>query len=210
MASEAPQVSIIDYGVGNVRAFEQLYRRQNIAVAIADSPAAIAAARRLVLPGVGAFDWTMGRLDASGLRSALDEAVLGRQVPVIGVCVGMQMMARSSDEGQSAGLGWIDAEVRHFNGIGANGAQPLPHMGWNDVIPATTTAPLFDGIVDPLFYFLHSYCVVPNDPADVLASARYEVEFAAALHRGNIYATQFHPEKSHASGVALLRNFAEV
>jgi imidazole glycerol-phosphate synthase subunit HisH len=203
-------VSIIDYGVGNIRAFAQVYRRLNIAVALADTPQAVAAAERLILPGVGAFDWTMDRLDASGLRGALDTAVMDRKVPVLGVCVGMQMMAKRSDEGRVAGLGWIDADVRHFAAIGADPEQPLPHMGWNDVHPAHGQPSLFAGIADPRYYFLHSYCVVANNPDDIAATAHYGIDFAAAIRRNNIYATQFHPEKSHDWGVALLRNFAAI
>lgn len=203
-------VSIIDYGVGNIRAFAQLYRRQNIAVNIADTPQAVAAATRLILPGVGAFDWTMSRLDASGLRGAVDAAAMERKVPILGVCVGMQMMALRSDEGHRAGLGWIDADVRHFSAIGADASQPLPHMGWNDVRQTKAGSLLFTGLSDPRFYFLHSYCVVAHDQTDVIATACYGTSFVCAVQRGNIYATQFHPEKSHDWGVALLRNFAAI
>lgn len=202
-------VSIIDYGVGNVRAFAQLYRRCNIDVDIADNVAAIGKASKLILPGVGAFDWAMARLNASGLRDALDSAVLDRQVPVIGVCVGMQMMAKRSEEGQLPGLGWINAEVCHFNAIGDMGSLPLPHMGWNDITIAQPDNALFKGVSDPRFYFLHSYCVVPSDVQDVLASTNYGTTFASAISSGNIYATQFHPEKSHHWGSRLLRNFVD-
>ena len=210
MSSGEPAVSIVDYGVGNIRAFAQLYRRLNIPVTIADTPNLVAAARRLILPGVGAFDWAMARLDASGLRSAVDSAVMERGIPVFGVCVGMQMMAQRSDEGRRAGLGWIDAEVCHFSTIGVDHGHPTPHMGWNDVTPRVPGAALFTGMDRPRFYFLHSYCVMARDSADVLATADYGTTFAAALHRENIYATQFHPEKSHQWGVALLNNFASV
>ena len=210
VSDTAAAVSIIDYGVGNIRAFAQLYRRLNVAVEVADTPQAVAAAQRLILPGVGAFDWAMSRLDASGLRASVDAAVMERKVPVFGVCVGMQMMAKRSDEGSLPGLGWIDADVRHFSAIGADDRQPLPHMGWNDVVPAGGDSALFSGITDPRYYFLHSYCVVAHDQADVLATAHYGADFAAALHRDNIYATQFHPEKSHEWGRALLHNFARI
>lgn len=202
------RVSLVNYGLGNIHAFANIYSRLNIDVTIVEDVDGIAAADRLVLPGVGAFDWAMGRLDASGMRDALDEAVLGRSVPVIGVCVGMQMMAKASDEGQLPGLGWIDAHVARFDLAGAH-RYPLPHMGWNDVQPRSDAC-LFRGIDAPRYYFLHSYHVVPTREEDVLASANYGEPFTAAVRKGNIIGTQFHPEKSHQWGIDLLRNFAEL
>jgi imidazole glycerol-phosphate synthase subunit HisH len=122
-------VTLVHYGLGNIQAFAHIYQRLNISVNVAETAAQISAARRLILPGVGAFDWAMARLDKSGLRSALDEAVLEREIPVLGVCVGMQMMAECSDEGSLPGLGWIEATVERFF-KGANAHKPLPHMGW--------------------------------------------------------------------------------
>lgn len=204
-------VSIIDYGVGNIRAFVQVYKRLNIDVSVAQTAADVSAATRLVLPGVGAFDWAMGRLNASGLRSSIDAAVMDRNVPVIGICVGMQMMAASSDEGKLPGLGWIDAEVRHFDVVAPGADLPHPHMGWNDAKPAKEgSSALFAGMDHPRFYFLHSYCVVANDAADIIATTEYGVNFTSALNRANVYATQFHPEKSHQWGVRLLQNFASI
>lgn len=201
-------VSLVNYGLGNIHAFANIYRRLNIDVAIVEDAGGISAAERLVLPGVGAFDWAMARLNASGLRDALDEAVLGRGVPVIGVCVGMQMMANASDEGQLPGLGWIDAHVARFDLAKAQ-RYPLPHMGWNDVQPRSDAC-LFRTIEAPRYYFLHSYHVVPARDQDVLAVADYGGPFTAAVRKGNIIGTQFHPEKSHQSGIDLLRNFAEL
>jgi glutamine amidotransferase len=149
----------------------------------------------------------MSRLAASGLRAALDEAVLDAKRPVLGVCVGMQMMADGSEEGKLPGLGWIDAEVRRFDDRMLAG-MPLPHMGWNDV-QAASPASLFKGMDAPRYYFLHSFYFAPDDSSDVLATASYGGEFAAAVRRDNVFGTQFHPEKSHHWGVQLLRNFAE-
>ncbi len=201
-------VSLVNYGLGNIHAFANIYRRLGIDVAIVEDSTGIAAADRLVLPGVGAFDWAMNRLDASGIRDALDEAVLGRRVPVIGVCVGMQMMAKTSDEGRLPGLGWIDAHVARFDHAETH-RYPLPHMGWNDVQPRSGAC-LFHGIEAPRYYFLHSYHVVPARDEDVLASADYGAPFTAAVRKDNIIGTQFHPEKSHQWGIDLLRNFAEL
>ncbi|HEX2613602.1 MAG TPA: imidazole glycerol phosphate synthase subunit HisH [Fibrobacteria bacterium] len=201
-------VTLADYGLGNIQAFAHIYDRLNIPVEVATTPGQIAKAERIILPGVGAFDWAMRRLNASGLREALDERVLKGGVPVLGVCVGMQMMARGSDEGALPGLGWIDAEVRKFD-ASVIGDSPLPHMGWNDVHPASSGT-LFRGIEAPRYYFLHTYYFAPDSSADVLATANYGSDFAAAVARDNVFGTQFHPEKSHQWGIDLLRNFAEL
>jgi glutamine amidotransferase len=200
-------VTLVNYGLGNIQAFAHIYQRLNIPVSVATSPAQLAQAEKIVLPGVGAFDWAMTRLNDSGLRDTLDELVLRQQVPVLGVCAGMQMMAHRSEEGEVPGLGWIDAEVVRFDP--QVGAAPLPHMGWNDVQPAATDS-LFRSIEAPRYYFLHSFCIVPRQPVDVLATARYGSDFTAAVRSGQIFGTQFHPEKSHQWGIDLLRNFAEL
>lgn len=201
-------VTLVNYGLGNIKAFAHIYDRLNIPVRIASTPEELASAEKIILPGVGAFDWAMMRLNKSGLREALDKRVLADKVPVLGVCVGMQMMGKRSAEGKLPGLGWIDAEVVHFHSIRNTGA-PLPHMGWNDVSPKTTGC-IFKGINNPRYYFLHSYCVVPQDSSSVLAVTDYGCTFAAAVRREHIFGTQFHPEKSHTWGIQLLRNFAEI
>lgn len=202
-------IGIVDYGLGNVQAFASIYRRLGIPAIAAREADDLARADRIILPGVGAFDWAMQRLDASGLRATLERRVCEDRVPVLGVCVGMQMMARSSDEGDEAGLGWIAATVRRFDTSRFNQRTHLPHMGWNDVMPAATDS-LFRDIADPTYYFLHSYYFAPDDPATELASATYGARFTAAVRRDNVFGTQFHPEKSHDWGVRLLRNFAEL
>jgi glutamine amidotransferase len=202
------KVTLVDYGLGNILAFANIYRRLNIDVAIARDAGELAGAEKIVLPGVGAFDWAMSRLAASGMRACLDDLVLRRRRPVLGICVGMQMMAARSDEGALAGLGWFDAEVRRFpDRVGAH-RVPLPHMGWNDVVDCGDV--VFRDIEAPRFYFLHSYYFVPRDPACVLGTSYYYGEFASAVRKGNIYGVQFHPEKSHHWGVRLLKNFAEL
>ncbi len=202
-------IGIVDYGLGNVQAFANIYRRLGIAAAAVTDAQSLAAAERIILPGVGAFDWAMQRLDASGLRSTLERRVREDRVPVLGVCVGMQMMARSSDEGCEPGLGWIPATVRRFDTSRFNQKTHLPHMGWNDVIPASTND-LFRDLGDPSYYFLHSYYFAPDDDGVELASATYGARFTAAVRQENVFGTQFHPEKSHGWGVQLLRNFAEM
>ncbi len=202
------RVTLVDYGLGNIQAFANIYRRLNIGVAVARNAEELNAAEKIVLPGVGAFDWAMNRLEASGMRDCLDDLVLKQGRPVLGVCVGMQMMAACSDEGELAGLGWIDAEVRRFPGCIGDQKVQLPHMGWNDV--AAGEDALFKGVESPRFYFLHSYYFVPRSPACILGSSEYHGNFASAVRRENIYGVQFHPEKSHHWGVQLLKNFAEL
>lgn len=201
-------VSLVDYGVGNIRAFANMFNRLDISADIASTPAQLTAARRLVLPGVGAFDWAMAKLNASGLRDILDERVQSAKVPVLGVCVGMQMMAARSEEGRLPGLGWIDAVVERL-GSGGTAELPLPHMGWNDVAASRPTS-LFNGLDALRYYFLHSYVVVPRHAADILATTHYCTAFASAVNRGHVYGVQFHPEKSHHWGAGLLKNFAEL
>ena len=199
-------VTLVHYGLGNIQAFAHIYQRLNLAVEVATSAEQITKAQRLIMPGVGAFDWAMARLNASGMRDALDDAVLNSKTPVLGVCVGMQMMAERSDEGVEAGLGWIQGDVKAFNSMSET-ELPLPHMGWNDVDPVSKDC-LFAKIEAPKYYFLHSYCVVPTNAADTLATANYGDRFVAAVRHENIFGTQFHPEKSHNWGIDLLRNFA--
>lgn len=203
-----PRVTLVNYGLGNIQAFAHIYQRLNIPVSVATTVEQLAQAEKIVLPGVGAFDWAMTRLNNSGLRDTLDELVIRKRVPVLGVCVGMQMMAHRSEEGELPGLGWIDAEVVRFRPAQI-GDAPLPHMGWNDVRPSAADS-LFRGIEAARYYFLHSYCIAPRQPADVLAIACYGSDFTAAVRSGNVFGTQFHPEKSHQWGIDLLRNFAEL
>lgn len=201
-------IALIDYGLGNIKAFANIYRRLGIEAFPAKHRTDIQRASRIILPGVGAFDWAMTCLQKSGLRGVLDEAVLEAKKPVLGICVGMQIMARSSEEGLLSGLGWIDATVVKFDTRLLEGMIHLPHMGWNDVKPLTSN-PLFFGVGQPNYYFLHSYFMKPDREESILATSSYGLTFASAIRTGNIYGTQFHPEKSHHWGVQLLKNFAE-
>src|SRR4051794_35860997 len=177
-------ITIINYGLGNVQAFANLYKRLNIPVAVATNAADFKRASKLILPGVGAFDHAMELLDASGMRPAIDELVLKQAMPVLGVCIGMQILARSSEEGKLPGLGWIDGRVRCFERT--NLAQPmrLPHMGWNDVVPKPG-ASLFAGLEqDSRFYFLHCYYFECASNDNVLATSEYGVTFGSAVRFG--------------------------
>jgi len=202
-------ITIVDYGLGNILAFANIYKRLNIPFKIVSNASELADTTKVILPGVGSFDWAMSRLNQSGMRDLLDELVLVKEVPVIGVCVGMQVMANSSDEGEMKGLGWIDANIRRFNDSCFQYATHLPHMGWNDVEPIKHD-PLFDGLEnDSRFYFLHSYLFTHKEEGQILAQTEYGGLFTSAAHNKNVYGVQFHPEKSHHWGVRLLKNFAE-
>ncbi len=200
-------VTLVGYGLGNIQAFANIYHRLNIGVVIATKAEQLQGAEKLILPGVGAFDWAMSRLTESGMRARLDELVLQQKSPVLGVCVGMQMMANQSDEGQLAGLGWIEAEVVRFQAEQISSA-PLPHMGWNDVKFSRDNA-LSKGIENPRFYFLHSYHFIAHQHSQILATTDYGSSFTSIVSKENICGVQFHPEKSHSWGIQLLKNFAE-
>jgi glutamine amidotransferase len=201
-------IAIVDYGIGNICAILNIYRRLNIAAYVASSREDIERANKIVLPGVGAFDWAMTRLDTSGLRGVLDAVVLERKTPVLGICIGMQMMACSSEEGRLEGLGWIGGTVKRMRFSAVHRQASLPHMGWNDVKPRAGEG-LFAGLEqDARFYFLHSYYFCCDDEACVLATTDYHGAFACGVRAGNVFGVQFHPEKSHQFGVRLLENFA--
>jgi imidazole glycerol-phosphate synthase subunit HisH len=203
-------ITIIDYGLGNIAAFLNVYKHMNVPAKAVRTAAELDKAERLVLPGVGAFDHAMELLDASGMRPTMERLVTDEKRPVLGVCVGMQILTNGSDEGKREGLGWIPGRTRHFGSDDAFEKLPLPHMGWNDVEPGSGRL-LFEGLEEePRFYFLHSYYVDPADPGDIAASANYGFDFACAIHRENVWGVQFHPEKSHHFGAAVLRNFAEL
>ncbi len=203
-------ITLIDYGVGNINAFVNVYKRVDVPVKIAKIKEDLIGAEKLILPGVGHFDHAMTQLNNSGMRDTLDKMVLLDKIPVIGICVGMQMMANNSDEGTMEGLKWIDASVRKFDESKINQVTRLPHMGWNDVRPVKDI-PLFKGLEkDAIFYFLHTYYFECTNPEDVMAVTEYGGEFASAAHHENKYGIQFHPEKSHSYGETLLHNFAKL
>lgn len=203
-------ITLIDYGVGNINAFVNVYKRVDVPVKIAKTKEDLLDAQKLILPGVGHFDHAMSQLNNSGMRDTLDELVLDKKVPVIGICVGMQMMANNSDEGNMEGLKWIDATVKKFDESKIKQVTRLPHMGWNDVKPVKDLD-LFRGLEeDAIFYFLHTYYFECNSREDIMAITDYGGEFASAAHHENKYGIQFHPEKSHSYGEILLHNFAKL
>jgi glutamine amidotransferase len=205
-------IAIIDYGLGNIKAFSNVYKRLNIPHCLANTPDKLAQANKIILPGVGAFDYAMTLLNNSGMREILDSLVLDKGVPVLGICVGMQMLADSSEEGELEGLGWIPAKVKKFPDSDREllAKYPLPHMGWNSV-EIDKEDSLFVGFgTNARFYFLHSYYFECQNADSSLASAEYGVKFSAIVKHDNIYGVQCHPEKSHANGIMLLENFSRV
>jgi len=197
-------IAVIDYGVGNLGSIRNMLKRVGHGCEVTRDPAVIAAADKIILPGVGAFDYAMARLNDSGLRPLLDRKAIEEKVPILGICLGMQLLTLGSEEGALPGLSWIDARAVRFPG--GDGLK-VPHMGWNAVRP-TRASPLTAGLeADARFYFVHSYAVQVEDPADCLLECRHGIRFAAAIHRDNIYGAQFHPEKSHRFGKRLLANF---
>jgi glutamine amidotransferase len=201
-------IAIIDYGLGNVRAFANVYKKLNIPAIIVKQAEDLLNASKVILPGVGAFDHAMQRLEKSGMRQLLDEIVLHRHVPVLGVCVGMQMLAHSSEEGRMPGLGWIDGEVKRLRPSSKSASMRVPHMGWNDVRPKKSNGLLSKLDSNARFYFLHSYYFECHRNEDIIAVTDYGGDFTCVVNNGNVYGVQFHPEKSHRWGIQLLENYA--
>lgn len=203
-------IAIVHYGLGNVHAFANIYKRLNISVTMATTPEDLKAADQIILPGVGAFDWAMTRLNNSGMRNALEHSVMTERRPILGICVGMQMLARNSDEGEAEGLGWVDGEVKRFDVSSFSQKTRLPHMGWNDAQARESTGLFSELDSNARFYFLHSYYFSPDSQKDVLAETDYNGVFASSVRAENVYGVQFHPEKSHQWGIRLLENFAQL
>ena len=205
-------IAIIDYGLGNVQAFANVYTRLNIPFIIANKSDDIEIAHKIILPGVGAFDYAMTLLDQSGMLDMLNERVQKFHVPVLGVCVGMQMMADSSDEGKLPGLGWIKGHVKKFDSSLIQQSMNIPHMGWNNIHPCDHSSVLMEELdSSSRFYFLHSFyfdCETNTD--SILATTNYVHDFTCAVFHKNIYGVQFHPEKSHHWGEKILENFARL
>lgn len=199
-------VAVVDYGMGNLRSVRHALEIAGADVGVVTKPEELRAAERIVLPGVGAFGRCMENLRASGLMEALREEVLYGGKPFLGICLGLQVLARQGHEGGiQPGMGWIPGEVERLDV--KNLGLKVPHVGWNTVLPLSDS-PLFKGLKpEPTFYFVHSYHLVPDDPSLVAATCEYGRPFTAAILMGNVFATQFHPEKSQENGLRLLENF---
>lgn len=199
-------IAILNYGLGNIKAFLNIYEKLKIDTIVAENPKELAKADKIILPGVGSFDNAMNLLNKSGMRDELDNQVLRFKKPILGVCVGMQIMGKRSEEGSMDGLNWIDGNVVKFSQV-KNFKLILPHMGWNS-IRVTKKSSLFENISDDYFYFLHSYYFQCNQKQNILSESTYDDCFSSGILKNNIHGVQFHPEKSHNNGLTLLKNFA--
>jgi glutamine amidotransferase len=203
-------ITIIDYGSGNIKAIANIYEKLKVQFTIASFPEQVIGVKKIFLPGVGAFDETISMLDSTGFRKVLDKEVLENNVPIMGICVGMQILAESSEEGTCKGLGYIKGKVKKIDSSMLKQKPKLPHLGWNSIEIIKENKLLSN--IDPIFgfYFLHSFYLECNDPNDVLATTFYGSTFVSAIQRENVFGIQFHPEKSHRNGINLLHNFAKL
>ena len=200
-------IVVVDYGVGNIASVLNMLKRVGAKAKASNSREDIEQADKLILPGVGAFDAGMQTLRKSGLIEVLNEQVLGKQKPVMGVCLGSQMLGNGSEEGGEPGLGWIDMDIVRFE---KREGRKVPHMGWNEVTPQLQH-PILTGLNQlSRFYFVHSYYMLPRQAENTLLTANYDQQFTAAVVRDNILGFQFHPEKSHKFGMQLFKNFVEL
>jgi glutamine amidotransferase len=201
-------IAIVDCGIGNTGSISNMLRKSGIDHLVTSDPGEIERAQKLILPGVGSFDHGMRRLQTLGLVGPLEEKVLGQRVPILGICLGMQLFSERSQEGQEPGLGWLQAETVRVRFENDDARLKVPHMGWNTVQRTPSAAGFCTLNADARFYFVHSYHVACRNPEDVLTTTRYGCEFASAVRHENVVGVQFHPEKSHRYGLAFLNEFA--
>jgi glutamine amidotransferase len=199
-------ITIIDYGVGNLASILNILKRINVDAEITSDKTKILGASKILLPGVGAFDAAVGKIEEYGLADVLNKKPLVDNTPILGNCLGMQLLTNESEEGKLKGFGWIDAKTIRFSFQPGQNLK-VPHMGWNEVSPKRTSPLTSDFEPHARFYFVHSYHVVANDPGDVVMTTNYGYEFHSVVQHENIFGAQFHPEKSHKFGMKLLSNF---
>lgn len=201
-------ITIIDYKTGNLGSIQNILKRIGEESIITSDKHQISRATKIILPGVGAFDTGMSNLKELDLVDILNEKVIIEKVPVLGICLGMQLLSEMSDEGSLPGLGWINAKTVRFNFTNKM-EYKIPHMGWNFIVQQKSSKLFTEMYSDARFYFVHSFFFKANNQSDILTSTTYEIDFTSAIERGNILGVQFHPEKSHKYGMKLLKNFVE-
>jgi glutamine amidotransferase len=203
-------ISILSYGCGNISSVAVMLRALGVDTQIVETPSQVLRADKLILPGVGAFDYGMSRLNETGLCDALSEVALNNKIPILGICLGMQLMCLTSEEGERCGLGWIDAKVSRFSFPAEARQLKVPHMGWNTLKIAQENPVVVQEDERQRYYFVHSYYVSCKERSDVIATSYHGHEFVAAFNRNNLYGVQFHPEKSHRYGLSLMKRFADL
>lgn len=200
-------VTIIDYGVGNLSSIKNMLHRIGVRASITNSKEEIELAEKLILPGVGHFNYGMEQLHKSGFVELLNQRVLIDKVPILGICLGVQLLTKGSEEGDASGLGWIDGKTIAFDKSKIGEQRKIPHMGWS-YVNSFSQSKLFTNMPDEArFYFVHSYHLQLNNPTDVLVRVNYGYDFTAGVEHENILGVQFHPEKSHKFGMKLLENY---
>lgn len=203
------KLTIVDYGMGNLNSVKRAMSRLRVDSVISSEPKVVAESDKIILPGVGHFGKAMANLKELGLLDVLNEAVLVKKKPILGICLGMQLLAEKSEEGDSVGLGWIDGEVVKFR-VSDRLKHKVPHMGWNQIVVKKESQLMKDLSEPKEFYFVHSYHFKAANQADVLNESNYDYNFVSAVEKDNIYGVQYHPEKSHDAGAKLLKNFIEL
>jgi len=204
-------ITIVDYGVGNLGSIQNMLKKIGAKSVITSEKNQIEDAQKLILPGVGSFDSGMSKLQELDFVTLLNKKVVEQKTPILGICLGMQLMTKSSEEGTKKGLGWFDAETIKFNFDSEKSKKfKVPNMGWNYVYQKKNSSLFIEMFQDPKFYFVHSYYIKCNNQTDVLATSNYDFEYVCAFEKENIFGVQFHPEKSHKYGMRLLTNFSQV
>lgn len=204
-------ITIVDYGMGNLGSIKNMFKYIGVEAEIQSDVDKIKNASKILLPGVGSFDTAMKKINESDLKEVLIEKALKEQVPVLGICLGMQLLTNSSEEGNLAGLGWIDAKTMSFKNR-IDKKYKIPHMGWNIVNRSNDSSLTqgFEEFEETRFYFVHSYFVKVEDEKNSILKTNYGLEFDSAIQKDNIYGAQFHPEKSHKFGMKFFENFARI